>query len=104
MTPDMLKGLIDWALSSSELVGQELKAFQESKRPKGVSDVILDRVIANTAAPARPPEAQISRDSDASWSVEGLDRVFLTRADAEIAADVMAAVRETEDIEGRSSQ
>jgi hypothetical protein len=103
MTPETLKGLIEWAKWSYELVGPEL-ADLKSKQPKGVRDVILERVIAQTAARSRAAAPAISIDSEGSWRVAGLDMVFLTRADAEVAVDVIAAVRETEESEGRSSQ
>ena len=100
VTPEALKGLIDWAVFSSNLVGQELEEFQASRRPPSVSEAILDRVIANAGTPAPSDDAHISVDSSGSWSVEGLDMVFRTRADAEIAAGVMARVQEIERTEG----
>ena len=104
MTPEMLKGLYEWLKFSYELVGPELEDYQKSRRPKGVSDAIVESLIASRAAPAPPSEAQISKDPSGSWNVEGLDMIFLTRADAEVAAEVMARVQEIERTEGRPSQ
>ena len=100
MTPEVMKGLIDWLQTSSSLVGEALEDYQKSKRPPGVSEAIVARLIADASAPAPTWPAQIARDSSGSWRVEGLEMVFLTRADAESAAHIMARVREIEASEG----
>ena len=101
MTPEVMKGLIDWLQFSSSLVGEALEDYPKSKRPPGVSEAIVARLIADASAPAPTRSARIARDSSGSWSVEGLEMVFLTRADAESAAHITARVREIEATEGR---
>ena len=104
MTPEAMKGLIDWLQFSSSLVGEALADYQKSKRPPGVSEAIVAQLIADASAPAPTWSAQIARDSGGSWRVEGLEMVFLTRADAESAAHIMARFRETEATEGRPAR
>jgi len=46
MTPEVMKGLIDWLQFSFSLVGEALEDYQKSKRPPGVSEAIVARLIA----------------------------------------------------------
>ncbi len=102
MTPELLKEIYDFAMTSYGLIAKMVEDEQKAHRPPSFEDKILDRVMSdldNTPAASNPPE--ITQNPDGLWNVAGLKMLFSTQSDAVIAAAVMARVREAAQQEGR---